>query len=68
MKKFLLPLAFLTLPLSGCEKEEQNFTCSGKTTCGQMSSCAEAKYYLKNCGVANLDHDNDGTPCETLCK
>lgn len=45
------------------------FVCSGKTTCGQMTSCAEAKFYLNSCGLKSLDRDNDGIPCETThCK
>lgn len=43
------------------------YTCSGKTTCGQMTSCAEARYYLTSCGQTRLDGDKDGTPCETIC-
>lgn len=44
------------------------FSCSGKTTCGQMTSCSEAKFYLNSCGVSRLDGNKDGVPCETLCK
>ena len=44
------------------------FTCSGKKTCGQMTSCAEAKFYLNSCGVKSLDRNGDGIPCETICK
>ncbi len=44
------------------------FTCSGKTVCGQMTSCAEARFYLTNCGLSRLDGDKDGTPCETICR
>ena len=44
------------------------FTCSGKTKCGQMTSCAEAQFYLNSCGVSRLDGDKDGVPCETLCR
>jgi len=43
------------------------FTCAGKTTCGQMASCAEAQFYLNTCGVSRLDGDKDGVPCESLC-
>src|SRR3989344_92064 len=43
------------------------YSCAGKTTCGQMSSCAEAQFYLSSCGVSSLDRDGDGVPCETLC-
>lgn len=41
--------------------------CAGKKTCGQMTSCEEAYFYLNNCGVGSLDRDKDGIPCETIC-
>jgi len=44
------------------------FQCSGKRTCKEMSSCAEARFYLTQCGVNRLDGDGDGTPCEKLCR
>lgn len=40
------------------------FQCSGKIYCSEMSSCAEAKFYLRNCPGAKMDGDNDGIPCE----
>lgn len=40
--------------------------CGSKPTCGQMTSCAEARYHYQ-CGVARLDGDRDGVPCERLC-
>ena len=50
------------------EKESNlSFQCETKTTCRQMQSCAEAKYYLVNCGLMRLDGDKDGIPCESLC-
>lgn len=45
----------------------KGFSCAGKRTCGQMTSCAEAHFYLTECGMHRLDGDNDGTPCESLC-
>jgi len=42
-------------------------SCGTKTTCSQMTTCEEAKYFLNNCGVKKLDRDSDGTPCESLC-
>jgi endonuclease YncB( thermonuclease family) len=42
--------------------------CNGKRFCRQMSSCAEARFYLKVCRVQSLDGDSDGTPCENLCQ
>lgn len=44
------------------------FQCSGKRTCKEMSSCAEALFYLNQCGVSRLDGDGDGTPCEKICR
>lgn len=42
--------------------------CAGKSTCAQMVSCDEAKFYLAVCGVSRLDRDGDGIPCESLCR
>ena len=45
------------------------FSCSqAKTTCGQMASCSEAEYHLRQCGISRLDGDGDGIPCEALCQ
>ena len=51
----------------GAVKRDE-FTCSGKRTCGQMLSCDEAKFYLSKCGVKSLDGDHDGVPCNSLCR
>lgn len=40
------------------------FKCEGKKFCGQMTSCEEAKFYLKNCPGVEIDGDGDGVPCE----
>lgn len=45
-----------------------NYSCAGKTTCGQMTSCEEARIYLQQCGLSRLDGDHDGIPCESLCR
>lgn len=44
-----------------------DFTCGSKRHCSQMTSCAEAHFYLASCKVKSLDADGDGTPCESLC-
>lgn len=41
--------------------------CGGKRLCRQMDSCAEAQFYLRQCGLGRLDGDKDGVPCEQLC-
>jgi Excalibur calcium-binding domain len=40
------------------------FKCDGRKYCSQMSSCAEAQYFLSNCPGVKMDGNNDGTPCE----
>ena len=40
------------------------FKCDGRQYCSQMSSCAEATYFLKNCPDVKMDGDYDGIPCE----
>lgn len=44
-----------------------DFSCGSKRFCKQMTSCAEAKFYLQQCGLKQLDRDSDGVPCETIC-
>ena len=41
-----------------------NYQCTGKVYCSEMTSCAEAKFYLRNCPGTKMDGDNDGVPCE----
>lgn len=45
-----------------------SFSCAGKNTCGQMTSCEEARFYLRQCGLSRLDGDHDGIPCESICR
>jgi len=42
----------------------QSFRCDGRTHCSQMTSCDEAKFFLKNCPGTQMDGDGDGIPCE----
>lgn len=49
-------------------KNTRDFTCGNKTKCGEMISCEEAMYYLKECGLNRLDGNSDGVPCERLCQ
>jgi endonuclease YncB( thermonuclease family) len=44
-----------------------DFTCGSKRYCKEMTSCAEAKFYLSECGLSSLDGNNDGVPCEAVC-
>ncbi|WP_409559394.1 cold shock domain-containing protein [Accumulibacter sp.] len=40
------------------------FQCDGRTHCSQMTSCAEATFFLKNCPNVKMDGNHDGVPCE----
>ncbi|MCI5141792.1 MAG: hypothetical protein D3909_08725 [Candidatus Electrothrix sp. ATG1] len=46
------------------KQAKSRFACQGKTRCTQMRSCAEAKFYLRNCPGTKMDGDGDGIPCE----
>ncbi|SNW10227.1 Endonuclease yncB precursor [Eikenella corrodens] len=49
------------------ERNARGFSCGSKRFCREMNSCAEAMFYLRQCGVRRLDGDNDGIPCESIC-
>ncbi len=40
------------------------FRCDGRTLCSQMTSCAEATFFLRNCPNTRMDGNRDGVPCE----
>lgn len=40
------------------------YRCDGRTYCSQMTSCAEATYFLKHCPGVKMDGNGDGIPCE----
>jgi len=40
------------------------YRCDGRTRCSQMTSCDEAKFFLRTCPGTQMDGDNDGIPCE----
>lgn len=41
-----------------------SFRCDGRTHCSQMTSCAEATWFINNCPGTRMDGNNDGVPCE----
>lgn len=47
------------------EEDFTGYSCQGKQYCNQMTSCKEARFYLKNCPNVKIDGDNDGVPCES---
>ncbi|RVU32890.1 cold shock domain-containing protein [Neptunomonas marina] len=40
------------------------FSCDGRQHCSQMTSRAEAEFFLRNCPNPKMDGDGDGIPCE----
>lgn len=46
------------------QKTASPHRCDGRTLCSQMTSCAEATFFLRNCPNVRMDGNNDGVPCE----
>ena len=40
------------------------YRCDGRTHCSQMTSRAEAEYFVRHCPNTKMDGDRDGEPCE----
>ena len=40
------------------------FTCDGRNQCSQMTSCEEARYFLKNCPGLSTEENREGASCE----
>jgi len=38
--------------------------CDGRVWCSEMTSCDEAKFFVRNCPGTKMDGDGDGVPCE----
>ena len=51
-------------PLTLSTAEPAQFQCDGRSRCSQMTSCAEATFFLKHCPNTQMDGDHDGIPCE----
>jgi cold shock CspA family protein len=52
------------LTLSEPVAPASTFRCDGRTHCSQMTSCEEARHFLRNCPGVKMDSDGDGEPCE----
>lgn len=50
------------------ESDPDDFVCTHKTRCEEMTSCAEARFQLEHCGADQLDRDGDGVPCDARCR
>jgi hypothetical protein len=45
-------------------KRVTQFKCDGRQHCTQMTSRAEAVFFIRNCPNTKMDGDGDGIPCE----
>ncbi len=46
------------------EKEYSKYSCDGRVWCSDMTSCDEAKFFIRNCPGTKMDGNGDGIPCE----
>lgn len=53
-----------TLDAAPATAASSPFKCDGRTHCSQMTSCAEATYFIQHCPNTAMDGNNDGVPCE----
>ena len=58
-----LPSEPISMPIPPTTTSAQ-YRCDGRTRCSQMTSCDEAKFFLRSCPGTQMDGDNDGIPCE----
>jgi hypothetical protein len=65
----LPPVSAPSRPLSPPQASSgSGMSCGSKRYCTQMTSCAEAQFHFRQCGLVRLDGDRDGVPCEQLCR
>ncbi len=53
-------------PVQVLQPSSASFRCDGRQHCSQMTSCAEATFFLKNCPGVKMDNygHGNGVPCE----
>lgn len=50
---------------AGLVSRPSPYSCDGRTMCSQMTSCAEATFFIRSCPNTQMDGDGDGVPCES---
>lgn len=63
-KRVTAPQISIMAALTILLRTSSSFHCDGRTRCTQMTSCAEATYFINHCPGVKMDGDNDGIPCE----
>lgn len=58
------PAQYASADQAGETAADSPFECDGRTMCPQMTSCAEATYFIEHCPDTRMDGNNDGVPCE----
>ncbi|TXI74651.1 MAG: hypothetical protein E6Q42_11175 [Dechloromonas sp.] len=58
-----MPVSSAPVPAPAVRSGVQ-FVCDGRTMCSQMTSCAEATWFINNCPGTKMDGNHDGIPCE----
>jgi hypothetical protein len=53
------------LPAKAPLVKQQTYHCDGRTYCSQMTSCAEATFFINNCPNTKMDGDSNSVPCES---
>jgi cold shock CspA family protein len=54
----------VAVPRDAAMPTSTRFRCDGRTHCSQMSSCAEATWFINHCPGTTMDGNHDGVPCE----
>lgn len=50
------------------ERQARGLSCDRQAYCKELLTCEAAVFYFRQCGLTRLDGDNDGIPCEPLCR
>lgn len=58
------PAQAITDQPASAAADTARFQCDGRTHCSQMTSCAEATFFLRHCPNTKMDGNHDGVPCE----
>ncbi len=55
----------IVAPVYETQDTAMQYQCDGREHCSEMTSCEEAKFFIRNCPNTKMDGDYDGVPCES---